>query len=258
MATVTKRQTSWLVRWYTLDGRQVGRSCPDKRTADRLALEVEQAKALGVDWEPAVTRSTLEDVAAGYLRYVARTKRPTTLTVYGDMLIRFVAFVGGDESAAKALTLRTLTDYYGHLDDVSESSRQQYVHAVHRLWAWAYDSDEHRGEVQRPRRLEMRAQESTPTVAPTWAECDACLASLRPSTAAFRAAVLMRYTGLRVGQACQITFGDFHPERGTLTVRGQLGKSRSERAGRIVPVSPHLLDALRAWGGAATDTVRSQ
>lgn len=258
MATITKRGDTYLVRWYGIHGDRRARSCPTRRSAEQLGRTVEEEKSNGRDWEPPRPGARLEDVVAAYLKHVARTKRPATLRVYGDFAIQFVGFVGADESAPKAFTTKTITAYYDHLLDrqtVRESTRQQYVQTAERIWAWAYDTDEYGDQIARPRRLEMRAVESSPTVAPTWAECDRCIAQLGPKTGAYRAALIMRYTGLRVSQACSLVFADIDPAAKTLRLRGELGKSKTERSGRIMPVSTHLLTAVASWGGLPTDRI---
>lgn len=256
MATITKRGDAYLVRWYGVHGDRRARSCPTRRSAEQLGRTVEEEKAQGRDWEPPRPGARVEDVVSAYLKHVARTKRPATLDVYSAKAMLFVEFVGADESVTRAFTRKTLTDYYDHLaarSDVRETTRQQYIQAAERIWAWAYDQDDFAEDLARPRRLEMRPVESTPTVAPTWAECDRCIAELSPTSSAYRAAIIMRYTGLRIGQACGLAFGDIDTAARTLRLRGELGKSKAERAGRIMPVSPHLLAAVESWGGLPTD-----
>lgn len=256
MATITKRGDTYLVRWYGLHGDRRARSCPTRRSAEQLGRAVEEEKANGRDWEPPKPSATVEAVVSGYLKHVARTKRPATLEVYSAQALSFAAFVGGDESANKAFSRRTMGDYYDSLGArMTESSRQQYIRAAQRLWAWAHDSDEHGDEVERVRPLEMRGLDATPTVAPTWAECDRCIAELDPASGAYRAAIIMRYTGLRVSQACGLVFADVDVSAKTLRVRGELGKSKAERSGRIVPASPHLVAAVTAWGGLPGDRI---
>lgn len=258
MASITKRGDAYTVRWYGVHGDRRVRTCPTRRSAEQLARTVEEEKSQGRDWEPPKRGARVEEVVTSYLKHVARTKRPATLRAYGDFSIQFVAFVGADESAPKAFTAKTITAYYDHLlerSTVRESTRQQYVQMAERIWAWAYDSEEYGDQLGRPRRLEMRVVESTPTVAPTWAECDRCIAALDPAIGAYRAAVIMRYTGLRVSQACGLLFSDVDITAGTLRLRGELGKSKKERAGRIIPISPHLVAVIRTWGGQPHDKV---
>jgi integrase len=45
-----------------------------------------------------------------------------------------------------------------------------------------------------------------------------------------------------------LTWNDLDLDRAMLTVRGELGKSRQERRGRIVPISTHLVHIVAGWG----------
>ncbi len=74
---------------------------------------------------------------------------------------------------------------------------------------------------------------------------DACIAAA--SGWIRKVAIVMRFTGLRVQQVMALKKTDISSERETLQVRGELGKSPSEKAGRIVPVSRHLLDEISTW-----------
>jgi integrase len=64
-----------------------------------------------------------------------------------------------------------------------------------------------------------------------------------------RLCTLLRFTGLRVDeQVMKLRWSDVDLERAELTIRGELGKSAAEREGRIVPISPHLVEILSGWG----------
>jgi integrase len=84
-----------------------------------------------------------------------------------------------------------------------------------------------------------------PDINPTWSDTDHCLNRIRLPTP-LRLATIMRYTGLRIGQAAAIHREHLDLEDHTLHVA--TGKSRREKAAaRTVPVSPHLLDDLGPW-----------
>jgi len=55
-----------------------------------------------------------------------------------------------------------------------------------------------------------------------------------------------------------LTWADFDLDEATLRVRPELGKSKQERRGRRVPISPHLVDLLRAWGPGEGYVVESR
>ncbi len=117
---------------------------------------------------------------------------------------------------------------------------------IQRMWQWAYDEDTTR-LVPPPRKLAMPSIPGAPTIAPTWAEMDACIESCE-TTWHRQLTTLMRFTGLRVNQAMMLEWRDFDLEHATLTVRGELGKTAQEMRGRAVPISAHLVALLAGWG----------
>lgn len=117
---------------------------------------------------------------------------------------------------------------------------------VQRMWWWWFDADE-TGKTPPPKKLRMPAQVRRRTMAPTWAEMDACIAACRIDWHR-QLATLLRFTGLRVSQALALVWADFDLERGELHVRPELGKSAQEMTGRVVPISPHLVAILAGWG----------
>lgn len=74
-----------------------------------------------------------------------------------------------------------------------------------------------------------------------------------------RLAIVLRLTGLRCQQPMGLRCSDLDLERGRLTVRGELGKSRQEQRDRILPPVEHI-PALRppASGGAGDHSPRGE
>ncbi len=62
-----------------------------------------------------------------------------------------------------------------------------------------------------------------------------------------QALTLAYYTGLRASQVMGLRWGDVNLDTGDLHFPGRLGKSKQERRGRRVPMSPLLVEALRFW-----------
>lgn len=75
---------------------------------------------------------------------------------------------------------------------------------------------------------------------------DACIAAARGWHR--KLAIVLRMTGLHVSQAMGPLWSDLDLDRGILVFRGELGKSPSEKRGRVIPVSPHLVEELKTWG----------
>jgi integrase len=141
------------------------------------------------------------------------------------------------------------------------------VGAVHQAWEWGYDADEY-GEavVPRPKRLKMPSPIARLARAPSWTEMDAAIGACyglsrsqaelaSPGTRAkvgaswvWRARLLtvMRCTGLRVTQVLRLRWDDIDDDM--LVVRPELGKSRQEKVGHIIPLAPVLIDEIAGWG----------
>ncbi len=151
------------------------------------------------------------------------------------------------------LTQKLMGDWFDALDsgkwegkERARATCRKAVEVVQGAWAWAAEQDEYDGMVPRPKKVRLPSLSSDPTVAPTWAEMDAVIAVA--SEGQQRLAVLLRFTGLRVQQVMGLRWEDLDLRKGTLTVRGELGKTKQERRGRVVPLSPLLIDELRSWG----------
>jgi integrase len=284
MASVKRRADTgeWEVRWRVLevirnaDGTETRkwlsrrRGCPDKRTADALALQVEQKAALGERWEPETeqARPTLDTVLAHYLDDRKRMLRGRTAEQYAhslDLFRRFVAQTCPPPHFPDLLSRDLLGAYHAWLvaghgrvpphdrptQRVSTAPRtpetaRKNVEVVQLAWAWAADDDRYADAVPRPRTIEMPKGATTPARAPSWAEMDRCVQAATGWQR--KLAIVQRYTGLRCSTQCmQLRWRDVDLDHATLTIRGELGKSDQERLGRIVPISRHLVEELRTW-----------
>lgn len=286
MASIKKRGEKYLVRWRTLDGAERGRTCPDHATAKHLRAEVERAHALGTDWAPEEPKPTLsvleldeEDrLTGGLFADFMEARRPAlargTARHYDRALRRFAAWLADRNPRARSLSVDLITrdalqGWFGFLvdeergDDVLDiSSARLMVTAVFSAWEWAEDSDRYGEHVKRPRRPTLPTPRRSPAVAPTWAQMDQVISAAYGLAAATthdrdrrgylwrgRLLMLLRYTGLRVDeQAMQLLWSDVDLDRGELLIRGELGKSDAEKEGRIMPLSSHLLEAMKGWG----------
>jgi integrase len=129
-----------------------------------------------------------------------------------------------------------------------DSTRRKIVDVVQLAWEWASNDDEFGEGVPPPRTIEMRRQQGAPTVAPTWEEMDSVINTFPEKAWQRRLAIMLRFTGLRVQQVMGLKWEDLDMTRATLVIRGELGKSRQERRGRTIPVSPHLVKIMSGWG----------
>ena len=259
MASIDKRSGKWRVRWRDPDGQARSRTCPTKASASRLKAEVEQHVAEGRRWEPRDAREEpdIEVMLRAYAAECARVLKPNTAVRYAralDLFLRYLRgrFGGATPLRGDLLTRRLLAEFYDdlatdglHGNPRSQATQRKITEVVQLAWAWLYDDDELGEHVPPPRTLRMAREPAAPTVAPTWAEMDACIAAL--SGWQRDVAFLLRCTGLRVQQAMELRWTDIDLDRGLLTIRGELGKSKQEQRGRRIPVSGHLVADLRAW-----------
>jgi integrase len=260
MASIEKRGKGYRVRWRDPDGTSRGRKCPNKNTAIRLSRDVEEAGAEGRRWEPrdACAEPELDALMRAYILECARVHRPKTAVAYARYLEVFhrwlrKKFGAGRRLFPSLLSKHLLGEFYDELGKGGQngkkralSTRRKIVEGVQLFWRWAYDDEDFGEFVPRPRKLRMARQDGTPTVAPTWAEVDACIRHTKAWQQ--RLAILLRFTGLRVSQAMHLRWEDFDLDKATLRIRGALGKSAQERRGRIIPISPHLVEELSSWG----------
>ena len=259
MASIDKRSGKWRVHWRDPDGQARSRTCPTRASATRLKAEVEQHVAEGRRWEPRDAREEpdIEVMLRAYAAECARVLKPNTAVRYAralDLFLRYLRdrFGGSTPLRGELLTRRLLAEFYDdlatgglHGNPRSQATQRKITEVVQLAWAWLYDDDELGEHVPPPRTLRMAREPAAPTVAPTWAEMDACIAAL--SGWQRDVAFLLRCTGLRVQQAMELRWSDFDLHRGLLTIRGELGKSKQEQRGRRVPVTRHLVDELQTW-----------
>ena len=272
-----KRNGEWRVRWRDPDGKARSRQCPTKAAAQALLREVEDAVALGRRWDAkrgeshpapeggwmdvrprdARPQADLRALLKDYAEECARVLRPGTAVRYAlglDLLLRYLEKVHGKGAPLppSVLTRKLLADWYADLKhgglqgrDRSDVTRRNIVEVGQPAWKWMYDNDESGAEIPAPRTLRMGREAASPTIAPTWAEMDTVIGALDGWHQ--QLAIVLRFSGLRCQQAMGLKWSDTDLTRGRLTVRGELGKSRQEQRGRIVPISPFLVALLRTW-----------
>lgn len=257
MASIEERNGAFRVRWRTLAGEPRSRQCPDRKTARQLKAEIERERALGRDWSGGAEsghRAGLDDLCAAYLIDCARRLAPATVSrrtaILGVMLDALSP--GGSIPGPDALTREALHRWHAQLvTRVSRRSAADYLAEAGRLWEWAADSDEWSAMVARPRKLDPGPVPASPRiVGPSLAAVDAAIAEARTRGLEWHArlVILMRYTGLRAGQVRRLLWSDCDLEAARITIRPELGKSRQEQRGRVIPLHPALVAELAGWG----------
>lgn len=252
MASIEKRGNRYTVRWRDPDGALRRRSFHSLAAAKEHKKEVEDCVAAGHRWEPRDARPLpdLGFAVTAYLTHLHTRARPRTVLNVGHALQNFAVFLGGDLSKKKLgeLSQALLERFYlwlgkpdtgRHGKARSLDTRKKNVEIVQTFWAWCAEQDDLSPTTPPPRRLRALPRDPVePTRAPTWAEMDATIAA---AGAWYPLALgVMRAFGLRVVQAMGLRVGDIDTAACTLKVRGELGKSKQERAGRVVPYGETL------------------
>ena len=256
-AWVTKSAAGFVVRWK-FQGKYGQRKAPDKKTANKLAQQINQAHALGNHWRPRAESSakfpTLGEVIKDFLRSISRTKAPKTVNNRKTALISFIHFLRRSKPRGKLtpdlvdeLTLERFHDAL--IDDgLSATTARQYTTSVALFWQWADRSRDYGDMFERFIPPEMPAPPPPRQArAPTWSEIDAVIAACTDETPR-RLMTILRYTGLRVKQAGRLSWDDFDLYGSRMRIRPELGKSALEKRGRIIPVCKHLVDDMAGWG----------
>lgn len=259
-------------------------TCDTKKNAEALVRDIEAERARGRDWSaPANDPDPLiTEAMKAYANDLKASSAKSTVTKAIYSLAHFARWLAPKHRNAKlsVLSRALLAEYYNGLDEYvpgptskrglhrakapgpkpprkyAEGSRQNRVNAVLGLWRWCADQSEYPKCPRPPVKFKMQPRTVEPVVAPTWVEIDALVKELqripskgKPSTVLYRVAVILRYTGLRVGQALRLEWRDVRLDWGLLTVRGELGKSKKEKAGRIIPIADGLCDEMARWEG---------
>lgn len=261
----------WVVRWRD-GGRNRQQTCKVRKSAERLKVAIEAAHDVGQPYRPQ-RRDLVPELNAVWKAFLAdakRTLKETTIAHRRNALTMFLRFLrakvqpGRGPLRPELLTRDNLSEFWAWLrSGESNEARKRgcrnattaltanhYVGIVQRAWAWAYDSEDLGGYIPRPRALDMRTEAPVmKQVAPTWAEIDQAIAAVPPSPDWYRRLmIVIRFTGLRRGQAMRLEWADLDTAARLLTIRPELGKSRQEQRGRVVPVSPHLIAEAAGWG----------
>lgn len=272
MASLEKRGRKYIVRWRDpgAGGGQRTRTCPDYETARELKRRVERVGALGERWDEADDGAlpTLYDfdtdedgrtvVVGGmfhaWLTSRARKLSKGTIDAYTFGCQQFLSTLQRMYPRKTRWTIDLLSREALERFDADLVARGQQpptrrlrIGAVQAAWEWAFDSETYGDDCPRPRSIELPELVSTPPRAPRWHHMDACIAAGFDERHR-RLLTILRFTGLRVDQVLALAWDDFDLGAELLTVRGELGKSRQERQGRIVPVSRHLVGLMAGWG----------
>lgn len=272
MASIHERRDGkHLVRWRDPDGAHRKKVFSVRRSAEKHKVEVEDCSERGVRWVSREGRNgpTLGDLMHAHLAWTKAMRSPRTFSNNGAawrLLEHFVAATMNktlDLVLVSKLTVDFLQGFYDWMRTTTSRHKRERkldtiaknVERLQNAWKWGANRDDFAGKIPPPRSLDdlPRDAQNEPDP-PTWAEMDSAIACVDDgedgrlrSWSAMPMAV-MRALGLRVSQVLLLKVGDirFVDDGAELVFRGELGKSRQERRGRIVPIAPAMLPLFRA------------
>jgi integrase len=256
MASIEKRREGYRVRWRDPDGTHHSRQCPSLTVARELLREVEAAASLGRKWAPTATQRVdpIDKAMAIYIGRIGRVKARQTCATRRSALERLRAFLQAREGKGKRLhwdllSRRLLEEWDLSMADegLQASTRAQHLRNAMLFWEWAYDDEEFGPHVPRPRKVESPQRVPKTVRAPTWAEMDLAISKAENREARV-VMTLMRCLGWRIGQVIGLRWDDIDLEAGLIRMRGELGKSRAEKAGRTTAIAKVLIDYLAGLG----------
>ena len=263
MASIKSRNGGWTVRWRDPDGSSRRRQFKKNYAAKQHLKEVQDAEDRGHRWEPYGLRSVPEirEAIKAALFEWSPAVAYATLESRAYTLEWFAQWLYEDHGSKRKFTVdqldrELLRKWYDSTAHLGQRTRIQRLGIAWQFVDFLFQ--EYPDDIRSFRRIKVRHPAATPRQAPTIEEEDACILALeefsknaRRSSKVFgvwKAAVLMRFTGLRSGQVVRLRWKDFDLDDQALIVRPELGKSRQERAGRRIPISSYLSEMMTSWG----------
>lgn len=255
--------------WAVVDGARKRRARSQTVSTKAAAIELQARVLRAVEtvghYEPEARvepgATNLEVAAADWLRArAARGIAAASVRKYASNLKRFFATVRAVQGLGPSRTVDAAILSRSLIADVvlamrarglSDSTIYSTTSTVVDMWGWVSDDPAAYPGVPTPPRDASAVRPPPPIYtappAPTLAEVDACIQHISPRAyVGYAAAVVMRFTGLRISQALGVRCRDVDLAAATMRVR--VGKSRREKARRrLVPISPHLVAIVEPW-----------
>lgn len=259
-----KGETRWQVRWdewetILLEGggtekrrRQRGRFFDRKQDADDLALKIGLAHGMGERYDEAADRpvDTLETLTNAYIDARKKLVADDTLRTDISFLSGFMRWAGPGLVVSR-LDRALLERYRDTLPTGGRRTKtaQRKLMAVEAMWDWGDEHDDQIKGVPKPRRASDTLRtppQITAAANPMIADVDKALAHLTNRPWHRQVGLLLRYTGMRVGQAVGLRWSDVDLENGYLTLRISLRGSKKTKT-RTLPIHSALQTEMRTW-----------
>lgn len=262
MASIRKRGSKFQIRYRTLAGVDTSITAPDRDTAKRVKVEVERAHLLGEEWSPGsrddADQPSLSTVFQAYLDEEDRRLAAGTMRVYTLWLMGFLDHLREKHPRGRLhpslLTSEALGSYFDTLlTTYAPSSAGKVVRRVIRVWDWAFRRNRRFNNlIPYPEEIALpHTSTALKPWAPSWALADQLIAVCRSAARGKwlgDSLAVQRYTGLRCSQVMRLmietsTLPNFDSTFGLRSAR-----PRSEKRGRLIPITPHLAEMVEGWG----------
>lgn len=186
------------------------------------------------------TAATVLEVVADHEVWLKARRAPSTVEKYHQHLQAFTAWAG--ERPLGEITAREIEfEFLGPwAANVTKATRRNRINALRSLFDFAerFDLIERNvmRRIERPPREERMGD---------WlrAEQDAAVLGAAVTPLERTIIYLLRYTGLRVSEACALRWTDIDLDAQRLTVR----ESKTPAGRRTIPIHPCLVPILRGW-----------
>ncbi|MFB3894284.1 MAG: tyrosine-type recombinase/integrase [Phycisphaerae bacterium] len=254
-----RRLFRWAVRWFGANGNRYSKSFGTRKEADTFA-ETKQSEVRSGKADPPPDVS-LEDFTREHAELMKGQVSYSTLREHLRAL-RYLTQVVGDRPLRR-ISAQDAEVYLRHRSDdgASASTLNKEIAALRRIFRLAGDRRGYLPEGQNPfRKLESRKVSCKPIRYISSEEFARILAAAR--TLRWRVFLAMLYTtGLRLDEACHLTWGDIDFERSLVRVSAKRdGKvtvhwEPKDHELRQIPLSKKMIGLLAEWQSQAPDGV---
>jgi len=254
-----KRHFSWVVRWFGTDGNRYSRSFKTRKEAKRFAEQKQTEVREGRSDPPPVVR--LKDFTREHVKLMRGQTAYNTLREQ-ERCLRKLREVIGDKPLHE-VTAKDAETYVNrrHGAGKSASTINKEIMTLRRVFNLAASRRRYLPEGQNPFKKVKKRKVSRKPIRYVSAEEMRRLLAEAP-TLRWRAFLTLLYTtGLRLNEACHLTWANIDFENGMLQVSAKRDTTTTvpwepkDHELRHIPVSPGSLKVLAEWQAEAPEGV---
>lgn len=266
MASIHPRGDGWQIRWRNPGERTVrSHQVPTRSLALQVQREIKAARALKRPWpaapaprdpEPLYLSSLIDAWIVDQQRLARAPRTIERAHAVLSVLVPWATARLGHAPTVAAFS-RSLLEAWD-AEQIARgnglATRRIAMWAPSAVWRWGWDHDEWRTGMAPPAIPRLPRAEKRRPIAPTVEQMDAVVVAAhnglqvrRDREAVRRLVILLRGLGWRVSQCLGIEWPEVDLDLEEIELRGELGKSAWERAGRRVKMASWLAAEIRTW-----------